>query len=419
MTEHSINNSDIKTLVTQGLDAIGASASSAALQDVRVQYLGKSGSLAAHPYFQTIKDATPEQKKVIGADRTAATSALTAAIESRKAELEITELNERLANEFVDVTLPATPRAAGSIHPITQVTEELIAIFADFGFVVAEGPEIEDDFHNFSALNIPESHPARQMHDTFYLKGNGASWLPYSPLEGESNPSSDSVGGNAAKDTPPGFASANPAHPQGVGREFAARHETAGHPVLRTHTSPVQVRTMVGQKPPIRIIAPGTTYRSDSDMTHTPMFHQIEGLVIEKNVHMGHLKGLLHDALAAFFGLEKLPMRFRASFFPFTEPSAEVDIGCRRGKGELVIGEGNDWLEVAGCGMVHPNVLRNCGLDPAEWQGFAFGCGIERLAMLKYNIPDLRTMFAGDVRWAKHYGFGALDIPSLIKGVAA
>ena len=384
MSEQSITNPEIQTLVRQGLDAIGASATSAALQDVRVAYLGKSGSLAAHPYFQTIKDASPEQKKIIGADRTAATSALANAIESRKAELEIAELNERLASEFVDVTLPAAPRATGSIHPITQVTEELTAIFADFGFVVAEGPEIEDDFHNFSALNIPESHPARQMHDTFYLRGE--------------------VAGS-------GF--------QEESASAVAPETWHLKPVLRTHTSPVQVRTMVSQKPPIRIIAPGTTYRSDSDMTHTPMFHQIEGLVIEKNVHMGHLKGLLHDALAAFFGLEKLPMRFRASFFPFTEPSAEVDIGCRRGKGELVIGEGNDWLEVAGCGMVHPNVLRNCGLDPAEWQGFAFGCGIERLAMLKYNIPDLRTMFAGDLRWAKHYGFSALDIPSLIKGVAA
>jgi phenylalanyl-tRNA synthetase alpha chain len=200
---------------------------------------------------------------------------------------------------------------------------------------------------------------------------------------------------------------------------FYLKGDGKDHPVLRTHTSPVQIRTMTSQKPPIRIIAPGTTYRSDSDMTHTPMFHQIEGLVIEKNIHMGHLKAVLHDALAAFFGLEKLPMRFRASFFPFTEPSAEVDIGCRRGKDALVIGEGSDWLEVAGCGMVHPNVLKNCGIDPNEWQGFAFGCGIERLAMLKYNIPDLRTMFAGDVRWLKHYGFNALDIPSLVKGVAA
>ncbi|MFZ4540335.1 MAG: phenylalanine--tRNA ligase subunit alpha [Rickettsiales bacterium] len=366
MISSYIQNPDIRTLTEHGTAAINAAASTQALQDLKVQYLGKSGSISAHPYFQTIKNAAPDEKKIIGADRTAAATAITTALEARKAELEVVELNARLEKEYTDVTLPAAPALRGSIHPITQVTEELTAIFADFGFTVAEGPEIEDDFHNFSALNIPESHPARQMHDTFYLKGDGKT-----------------------------------------------------HPVLRTHTSPVQVRTMMSQKPPIRIIAPGTTYRSDSDMTHTPMFHQIEGLVIEKSVHMGHLKGLLHDALAAFFGLEKLPMRFRASFFPFTEPSAEVDIGCKRGKNALVIGEGSDWLEVAGCGMVHPNVLRNCGLDPAEWQGFAFGCGIERLAMLKYNIPDLRTMFAGDVRWLKHYGFNALDIPSLIKGVAA
>lgn len=374
MSLTNITNTEIQTLVTQGLGEVTAAANSAALQDVRVAYLGKSGKIAAHPYFQTIKDAAPEQKKIIGADRTAATTALTEAIEARKLALEAAELNERLAREAVDITLPASPAPRGSIHPITQVTEELTAIFADFGFSVAEGPEIEDDFHNFTALNIPESHPARQMHDTFYLKG--------------------------------------------IASGDAAKLETA-HPVLRTHTSPVQIRTMMSQKPPIRIIAPGTTYRSDSDMTHTPMFHQIEGLVIEKNIHMGHLKGLLHDALAAFFGLEKLPMRFRASFFPFTEPSAEVDIGCRRSKDALVIGEGNDWLEVAGCGMVHPNVLKNCGLDPNEWQGFAFGCGIERLAMLKYNIPDLRTMFAGDMRWLNHYGFSAFDVPNLVKGVAA
>ena len=367
MSEHSITNDEVKTLAEQAIAATAAATSTQALQDLKVQYLGKSGAISAHPYFQTIKNATPDEKKIIGADRTAATTSITAALDARKGELEVAELNARLEKEVVDVTLPAAPALRGSIHPITQVTEELTAIFADFGFTVAEGPEIEDDFHNFTALNIPESHPARQMHDTFYLKGDGKE--PY--------------------------------------------------PVLRTHTSPVQVRTMMQGKTPIRIIAPGTTYRSDSDMTHTPMFHQIEGLVIEKHVHMGHLKGLLHDALAAFFGLEKLPMRFRASFFPFTEPSAEVDIGCKRGKDALTIGEGSDWLEVAGCGMVHPNVLKNCGLDPNEWQGFAFGCGIERLAMLKYNIPDLRTMFAGDIRWLKHYGFNALDIPSLIKGVAA
>ena len=352
-------------LLSQGLSAIQSAATSQTLEEVRVAYLGKSGLLTAE--LKTLGALAPEERKAKGAEVNAIKEQLTAALEAKKTTLERAELDARLASETLDVSLPAAPALRGTIHPITQVTEELIAIFADFGFRVAEGPEIEDDFHNFSALNIPESHPARQMHDTFYLKGTGAE--PY--------------------------------------------------PVLRTHTSPVQIRTMVNEKPPIRIIAPGTTYRSDSDMTHTPMFHQIEGLVIEKNIHMGHLKGLLNDALAAFFGLEKLPMRFRASFFPFTEPSAEVDIGCKRGKDALLIGEGDDWLEIAGCGMVHPNVLRNCGLDPAEWQGFAFGCGIERLAMLKYNIPDLRTFFAGDQRWQKHYGFNGLSIPSLIKGVAA
>lgn len=355
---------NLDDLLTRGNQAVADAASVKTLEEVRVAFLGKSGEVTGQ--MKHLGTLPPEQRKEAGAAINAVKDALTSAIETKKAELEAAELNARLASETIDVTLPAAPISKGSIHPITQVTEELIAIFADFGFTVAEGPEIEDDFHNFTALNIPESHPARAMHDTFYLQGDGKE-----------------------------------------------------HPVLRTHTSPVQIRTMVSQKPPIRIIAPGTTYRSDSDMTHTPMFHQIEGLVIEKNIHMGHLKGLLNDALKAFFGLEKLPMRFRANFFPFTEPSAEVDIGCKRGKDALVIGEGADWLEIAGCGMVHPNVLRNCGLDPAEWQGFAFGCGIERLAMLKYNIPDLRTFFAGDQRWLKHYGFPSLDIPSLIKGVTA
>jgi len=352
-------------LLEKATSAITAADSVKALEDLRVHILGKSGELTAQ--LKELGKLSPEERKEKGAALNLVKEKITTALEAKKSTLETAELNARLASESVDITLPATPSPRGSIHPITQVTEELTAIFADFGFSVAEGPEIEDDFHNFSALNIPETHPARQMHDTFYMKGDGKE--PY--------------------------------------------------PVLRTHTSPVQVRTMKSQTPPIRIIAPGTTYRSDSDMTHTPMFHQIEGLVIEKNITMAHLKGVLHDALAAFFGLEKVPMRFRSSFFPFTEPSAEVDIGCKRGRGELVIGEGSDWLEVAGCGMVHPNVLRNCGLDPNEWQGFAFGCGIERLAMLKYNIPDLRTMFAGDARWLKHYGFPALDIPSLIKGVTA
>jgi phenylalanyl-tRNA synthetase alpha chain len=352
-------------LQTQALAAITQAATVKALEEVRVQYLGKQGLLTAE--LKTLGSLSAEERKAKGAEVNAIKEAITEAIESKKSTLEREELNSRLVDESVDISLPPRPDPRGSIHPITQVTEELVAIFADFGFRVAEGPQIEDDFHNFTALNIPESHPARQMHDTFYLRGEAG------------QPS----------------------------------------PVLRTHTSPVQIRTMRSATPPIRIIAPGRTYRSDSDMTHTPMFHQIEGLVIEKNVHMGHLKGLLNDALAAFFGLTTVPMRLRASFFPFTEPSAEVDIGCKRGRDALMIGEGNDWLEVAGCGMVHPNVLTNCGLDPKQWQGFAFGFGIERLAMLKYNIPDLRTMFGGDQRWLTHYGFPPFDIPSLVMGVGA
>lgn len=349
-------------LQEKALAAIAASASVRALEDVRVAFLGKSGEITSQ--LKTLGSLPPDERKAQGAAINEVKDAVTAALEARKALLERAEMDAKLASETLDITLPHATLSRGSIHPITQVIEELTAIFADFGFSVAEGPQVEDDFHNFTALNIPENHPARQMHDTFYLQGEGT---------------------NA--------------------------------PVLRTHTSPVQIRSMLANKPPIRIIAPGPTYRCDSDQTHTPMFHQIEGLVIEKNVHMGHLKGLLHDMLAAFFGLEKVPMRFRASFFPFTEPSAEVDIGCKRGRDALTIGEGNDWLEVAGCGMVHPNVLRHGGINPDEWQGFAFGFGIERLAMLKYNIPDLRTFFAGDARWLKHYGFAPLNIPSLVKGV--
>jgi phenylalanyl-tRNA synthetase alpha chain len=249
---------------------------------------------------------------------------------------------------------------------VSQVTDEITAIFADMGFAVAEGPDVEDDWHNFEALNIPPEHPARQMHDTFYLEAeaNGA------PL------------------------------------------------LLRTHTSPVQIRTMVAGKPPFRIIAPGRTYRRDSDMTHTPMFHQVEGLVIDRETHMGHLKGCLIDFVRAFFERDEVPVRFRPSYFPFTEPSAEMDIGCRRSRDELVIGEGSDWLEILGCGMVHPKVLQAVGLDPEEWQGFAFGMGIDRVAMLKYGIPDLRTFFEADLRWLRHYGFQPLDVPTTYAGLS-
>lgn len=332
-----------------------------ALDALRVHYLGKKGVLTAQ--LKTMGSATPEERKTKGQALNVIKDAITAAIDARFATLNSAAINARLESERVDVTLAPRYEPQGSIHPITQVIDEITAIFAAQGFAVATGPEIEDDFHNFTALNIPESHPARQMHDTFYLQGDGKSNLKT---------------------------------------------------VLRTHTSPVQIRTMQAGKPPFRFIAPGSTFRCDSDMTHSPMFHQIEGLVIDKNIHMGHLKGCIIDFLKAFFELKEVPVRFRASFFPFTEPSAEVDIGCARGKGELKIGAGSDWLEVMGCGMVHPNVLKNCGIDPNEWQGFAFGLGVERMAMLKYGIPDLRTFFDSDVRWLQHYGFSALDIPALV-----
>lgn len=354
----------LQDIIAKATTEITAAADLAALDALRVHYLGKQGVLTAE--LKTLGSLPPEERKQKGQQVNEAKANVTAAIEAKKQALESQELANRLASEHVDITLPTAASPAGKIHPISRVIEELISIFQQFGFTLATGPLIEDDFHNFTALNIPESHPARQMHDTFYLNANDA--------------------GNA--------------------------------PVLRTHTSPVQIRAMLDQGAPIRVVAPGATFRSDSDQTHTPMFHQIEGLVIDKHIHMGHLKGCLNDMLSAFFGLY-VPMRFRASFFPFTEPSAEVDIGCKRTKDALMIGEGNDWLEVAGCGMVHPNVLRHCNIDPEEWQGFAFGFGIERLAMLKYNIPDLRTFFTSDVRWLKHYGFAAEDVPALYTGVAA
>ena len=353
-------------LLAGAQDAIRQAATLAELEQLRVSLLGKKGAVTER--LKALGSATPEERKTLGALLNQAKQGIATAIESKQAELERAEMDTRLQSEQIDITLPAAATAKGSIHPITQVLEELTAIFADFGFAVMEGPEIEDDFHNFTALNFPPDHPARLMHDTFFLNGK----------------------------------------------------DDKGNPlVLRTHTSPVQIRTMLEQKPPIRIIAPGATFRCDSDMTHTPMFHQVEGLVIDKGIHMGYLKGMLQQFIDAFFGREGIPMRFRPSFFPFTEPSAEVDIGCQKGREQLLIGEGSDWMEILGCGMVHPNVIRNCGLDPEEWQGFAFGVGVERLAMLKYNIPDLRTFFESDLRWLKHYGFRMLDMPNLATGLSS
>ncbi len=353
---------DTNQLRSNSLQAIAASTSTAALEEQRVALLGKKGTLTEA--LKTLGGADPEARKTLGAELNRIKQEITDALESKKAQLASLELNERLSSETIDVTLPAQPIPQGRIHPVSQVIEEITAIFADMGFSVADGPDIEDDEHNFNALNIPESHPARQMHDTFYLQGSGD-----------------------------------------------------GKTLLRTHTSPVQIRTMRAGKPPFRFIAPGSTYRCDSDITHTPMFHQVEGFVIDKHTHMGHLKGCVIEFLKAFFELDAVPVRFRPSFFPFTEPSAEVDIGCTRSRDEIKIGAGADWLEVMGCGMVHPNVLKSCGIDPNEWQGFAFGMGVERLAMLKYGIPDLRTFFESDVRWLKHYGFDPLHIPSLVGGL--
>ncbi len=345
------------------LAAVAAAAGLEALEAARVAALGKKGTISG--LMAGLGGMGPEQRKDAGARLNAAKDEVAAAIAARKAELEAKALDDRLARERIDVTLPVRPERQGRVHPIAQVMDEITAIFAQMGFAVAEGPDIEDDFHNFTALNIPPEHPARQMHDTFYF--------------GE--------------------------------REDGGRH------LLRTHTSPVQIRTMLASRPPIRIIAPGRTYRCDSDMTHTPMFHQVEGLVIDEATHMGHLKGCLIEFVRSFFEVDDVPVRFRPSFFPFTEPSAEVDIGCSREGGELKIGPGKGWLEILGCGMVHPNVLRACGIDPDRYQGFAFGMGVERVAMLKYGIPDLRTFFETDLRWLEHYGFLPLDLPTLTGGL--
>jgi phenylalanyl-tRNA synthetase alpha chain len=356
----------LDSLRGEALAAIAAADGLDALEAARVAALGKKGSISA--LMAGLGRMEAEARKEAGARFNAVKEEVAGAIAARKAELEARALDERLARERIDVTLPVRPEAGGRIHPIPQVMEEITQIFAEMGFAVAEGPDIEDDFHNFTALNIPPEHPARQMHDTFYFEP----------------------------------------------RPDGTRH------VLRTHTSPVQIRTMRTTAPPIRIIAPGRTYRCDSDMTHTPMFHQVEGLVIDEATHMGHLKGCLIDFVRAFFEIDDVPVRFRPSFFPFTEPSAEVDIGCIRRDGELRIGggEGAGWLEILGCGMVHPNVLRASGIDPDRYQGFAFGMGVERVAMLKYGIPDLRTFFDTDVRWLEHYGFEFFDQPTLAGGLA-
>ncbi|MBV9532544.1 MAG: phenylalanine--tRNA ligase subunit alpha [Bradyrhizobium sp.] len=359
--------SDLANLEQSILAQIAAAGDEAELEAVRVAALGKKGSISA--LLSTLGRMSPEERKTQGAAINLAKDKLSSALAARRENLKAAALDARLARERIDVTLPVREPLleAGRIHPLSQVMDELTAIFADMGFSIAEGPDIETDDYNFTKLNFPVGHPARQMHDTFFF-----------------NPKQDGT-----------------------------------RLLLRTHTSPVQVRTMLEKTPPIRVICPGRTYRSDSDATHTPQFHQVEGLVIDSSSHLGHLKWILHEFCKAFFEVDHLNMRFRPSFFPFTEPSLEVDIQCRRDKGEIRFGEGEDWLEILGCGMVHPNVLRACGIDPDEYQGFAWGMGIDRIAMLKYGMHDLRQLFEGDVRWLTHYGFKPLEVPTLAGGLGS
>ena len=358
---------DLRTLETELLTAIAAATDEAMLEAVRVAALGRNGSISA--LLKTLGTMSPDERKQQGAAINGVKDSITAALAARKDALKALALDQRLNTETVDVTLPVRepPTEIGRVHPITQVVDELTAIFADMGFAIAEGPDIETDDYNFTKLNFPEGHPAREMHDTFYF-----------------NPKPD-----------------------------------GSRLLLRTHTSPVQIRTMLAKPPPIRVIIPGRTYRSDSDQTHTPMFHQVEGLVIDRGSHLGHMKWILQEFCKAFFEVDQVKMRFRPSFFPFTEPSLEVDVQCRRDKGEIRFGEGEDWLEILGCGMIHPNVMRNCGLDPDEYQGFAWGMGIDRIAMLKYGMADLRAFFEADMRWLAHYGFRPLDFPTLAGGLSA
>ena len=358
---------DIASLKSGLLADIAAADTLDAVEALRVGALGKQGVVTA--LLKTLGGMSPDERQTQGPIIQDLREAVTNAIADKKGALEQAALDARLAEERLDMTLPADIGPQGSVHPVSQVMDELAEIFADLGFSVATGPEIEDDWHNFTALNIPETHPARAMHDTFYF------------------------GDETARD----------------GRKM----------LLRTHTSPVQIRTMLEQKPPIRIIAPGRVYRSDSDATHTPMFHQIEGLVIDRGITLGHLKWTLETFLKAFFERDDIVLRLRPSYFPFTEPSVEVDVGYTLVNGQRVIGGSDGWLEVLGSGMVHRKVIEACGLDPDEWQGFAFGTGVDRLAMLKYGMNDLRAFFDGDLRWLRHYGFAALDVPTLSGGVGA
>jgi phenylalanyl-tRNA synthetase alpha chain len=356
---------DTASLQSDLLAQILAAGDETALEAIRVAALGKKGSISE--LLKTLGAMSPDERKVQGPLLNGLRDSVTNAIAARKAELADAALEARLKTETVDVSLPPRPENQGGVHPISQVLEEITAIFADMGFAVAEGPDVEYDDYNFTRLNIPPDHPARQMQDTFYV---------------------------------------------------APQPDGTSH-VLRTHTSPVQVRTMLNQKPPIRIISPGRTYRVDSDATHSPMFHQVEALVVDEGIHLGHLKWTVEEFCKAFFEIDEIELRARPSFFPFTEPSLEWDMRCDRSvPGKITFGHGNDWLELGGSGLVHPKVLANCGIDPARYQGFAFGFGLDRMAMLKYGIPDIRSFFESDLRWLRHYGFAALDIPTLDGGLS-
>jgi phenylalanyl-tRNA synthetase alpha chain len=357
---------ELEQLESAILADIEAADTEQAIEAVRIAALGKKGSVSEK--LKTLGAMSPEERKVMGPAINGLKNRMAEAIADRKTALHAAAIEAKIASEAVDITLPVrrSPLETGRIHPISQVTDEVTAIFADMGFTIAEGPDIETDYYNFTALNFPEGHPAREMHDTFFLRPD----------------------------------------------------ENGERKLLRTHTSPVQIHTMEKQKPPIRIIIPGKTYRCDSDATHSPMFHQLEGLVVDRTSNIANLKWVLQEFCKEFFEVPSLNMRFRPSYFPFTEPSLELDIQCDRSGTEIRFGEGKDWMEILGCGVVNPNVLRNVGLDPDEYQGFAWGIGIDRLAMLKYGMPDLRAFFDADVRWLNHYGFRPLDVPTLFSGLS-
>ena len=368
---------DLHALETDLLGRIAAASDEASLEALRVEALGKQGAISQ--LMRTLGQMASEQRQAMGPKLNGLKDRVTEAILTKKASLAEASLDRQLQAEAVDVTLPPVRPRLGTIHPVSQVMEELANIFGEMGFAVEEGPDIETDFNNFTALNFPPNHPAREQHDTFFL------------------------GRDMRNDPSPDIAAARAANPD--------------RKLLRTHTSPVQVRTMLKQAPPIRMICMGRTFRKDSDATHTPMFHQIEGLVIDETTSMADLKGVLMAFAKAFFEVDDIKVRFRPHHFPFTEPSAEVDIGCDRSGGTIKIGQGDDWLEILGSGMVHPNVLKNCGIDPEKYQGYAFGMGVDRLAMLKYGMPDLRDFFAADTRWLKHYGFSPYLLPGLAQGI--